>query len=206
MTAPEFRPEGRRGRGAPIACLLASAALAALAGCAATGTPAPPSHAYVDSCDPRLQPQRACVVAPVSRAVSLGVGQSTTARVDAQCRWNRTGVLLEPNGRYAVRVTKVSEPWRDKNTPSDLTTGWTGGFAPVLGTLARALARDVHSPMYALVGARGKDAGDYVLLGERAEIGGNGSSAVELLAFANDWAWMYRNNHGCVELTVTRQR
>jgi hypothetical protein len=149
---------------------------------------------------------RRCGVAAVTFAAGLDVGQSRTARVDARSKWNRTGVLLEPHGRYAVQVTDVLEPWRDWHMPSDLSTGWKGPIASVLGALARWLARDSRSPMYALVGARGKETGDFVLLGDKAEIGGNGFQAVELFAFANDWPWMYWNNHGCVELTITRRR
>ena len=164
--------------------------------------------AYVQSCDPAAFPQRACIQAPVDKASPLPIGQKITARVDAQCWWNRTGVLLEPTGVYEVEVTDKIEGWRDAEMKedSDLRTGWRGGVESFVGFFAKLFARDIHSPMYSLVGARGKDPKDFVLIGDRASVTGTHPEPVELLAFANDWSSKYQNNHGCLELTIKRTR
>lgn len=163
--------------------------------------------AYVQSCQPAAFPQRACIKAPVDTASLLAIGQKITARVDAQCWWNRTGVLLEPTGIYDVEVTAKIEAWRDAEmAEADLRTGWTGGAASFIGFFAKLFARDIHSPMYSLVGARGKDPKDFVLVGDRASLTGTHAEPIELLLFANDWSSTYKNNHGCLELTITRTR
>ena len=163
--------------------------------------------AYVQSCEPATFPHRNCIQTPVGTASLLAIGHKTTARVDAQCWWNRTGVLLEPAGVYEVEVTGRIEAWRDAGMgEADLRTGWTGGAASFVGFFAKLFARDIRSPMYSLVGARGKDPKDFVLLGDRASVTGSQSEPVELLVFANDWSSKYKNNHGCLELTITRTR
>jgi hypothetical protein len=58
--------------------------------------------------------------------------------------------------------------------------------------------------MYALAGARGKDAQEFFLIGHEATVRGASSGPKELLAFANDWPGKYKYNHGCLELTITR--
>jgi hypothetical protein len=184
--------------------LLALFAFAVSATAAAAEVP----DAYVQSCEPAAFPQRACIQTAVDKASPLPIGQKTTARVDAQCWWNRTGVLLEPAGVYEVEVTDKIEAWRDSKMKqdSDLRTGWRGGVESFVGFFAKLFARDIHSPMYSLVGARGKDPKDFVLIGDRASVTGTHPEPVELLAFANDWSSKYQNNHGCLELTITRTR
>lgn len=172
----------------------------------ATAAAAEVPDAYVQSCEPAAFPQRTCIRTPVDKASPLPIGQKTTARVDAQCWWNRTGVLLEPAGVYEVEVTDKIEAWRDSDMKedSDLRTGWRGGVESFVGFFAKLFARDIHSPMYSLVGARGKDPKDFVLIGDRARVTGTHSEPIELLAFANDWSSKYQNNHGCLELTIRR--
>ncbi|MBX3587394.1 MAG: hypothetical protein KF796_12200 [Ramlibacter sp.] len=160
---------------------------------------------YIQTCDHRLQPQPLCLVQPTPQARTLKAGEGARAMVDARCLWNRTGVLLEPGARYVVSAGPARD-WRDKGIESDLASGWTGTMASALERLARLFARDSHSPMYSLVGARGKEAADYVLIGHGRTIEGTGQATVELQAFANDWRAMYGNNHGCVELTILREK
>lgn len=173
----------------------------------ATAAAADVPDTYVQTCQPAAFPERTCIRTPVATASPLAIGQKTTARVDAQCWWNRTGILLEPTGVYDVEVTAKIEAWRDAEmAEADVRTGWTGGVASFVGFFAKLLARDIHSPMYSLVGARGKNPKDFVLIGERASVTGAHAEPVELLVFANDWPSKYKNNHGCLELTVTRTR
>ena len=84
--------------------------------------------AYVQSCEPATFPQRACIQAPVGTASLLAIGQKTIARVDAQCWWNRTGVLLEPAGVYEVEVTGRIEAWRDAGLETIVAPGLPAGL------------------------------------------------------------------------------
>lgn len=177
------------------ACLLA-------AGCAG---PSGQAGEYIQTCEPRLQPQPTCIVQAAPAARKLLAGESARATVDARCLWNPTGVLLEPGARYAVSAGPARD-WRDKGIQSDLATGWTGALASALERLARLFARDSGSPMYALVGARGKHTQDYLLIGHGRTIEAAVQAPVELHAFANDWPALYGNNHGCVELTIMREK
>jgi hypothetical protein len=174
---------------------------------AATAAAGEVPDAYVQTCQPATFPERTCIQAPVPTASPLTIGQKATSRVDALCWWNRTGILLEQSAVYDVKVTATIESWRDAEmAEADLKTGWNGGIASFIGFFAKLLARDIHSPMYSLVGARGKSSEDFVLIGERTSVTGTHAEPVEMLVFANDWPSKYKNNHGCLELTITRTR
>lgn len=180
------------------ACTLAAvAAMLAAGGCATTEVPA----AYVESCHPVDQPRRTCIQSAPLSAKALSVSGEKKARIDAQCRWNRSGVLLQPGASYELKVTAMIEAWRDKTVDADVATGWTGSLS-WLGAIAQRWARDTSAPMYALVGAQGQRPETFVAVGKSYRL--RASTADELLLFANDWPSRYQNNHGCLELTIKR--
>lgn len=169
----------------------------AAGGCATAEVPA----AYVESCSPVDQPKRTCIQSAPVPAAALSVGGEKKARIDAQCRWNRSGVLLQPGASYDLKVTATIEAWRDKTTDADVATGWTGSVS-WLGTVAQWWARDASAPMYALVGAHGRRPETFFLAGKNYRL--RALMVDELLLFANDWPSHYQNNHGCLELTIKR--
>ena len=163
-------------------------------------------QAYVESCARVDQPARSCIEEPAAAPAGLDVGASARSWVDAQCRWNRTGVLTQMNALYEVEVIAQTEAWFDDELESDLATGWIGRIARLVGFFARGFARDVHSPMYALIAAQGKEGNDYTLVGSRGAVTGTREQPAELLLFANDWPSKYQNNHGCLKVQITRKR
>lgn len=179
-------------RRSPLLALLALLA----AGCA---TPAP--DAGLAECRPRPATEQACLLAVPAAPAPLAAGGTATARIDARCPWNRTGVRLEPGARYALAVTRALEPWVDWWVPSHPRTGWTG-IAGWFNGLANGRARAANAPMYALVGAQGQRPDTFFVAGEASTL--RATHAEELLLFANDWPARYGNNHGCLELTIRR--
>lgn len=173
-------------------------ALGLLAGC---GPPDEAPPAYVESCDPADSPRRQCIRAVPPAPSQLGTAPAIV-RVDAQCRWNRTGVRLEPGREYDLSAVVV-EGWVDHLLPeADLRTGWQRFPWVIVGWLASPFARHRWRPMYALVGAEGQDPESFFVAGHG--IRHVARTPGELLFFANDWPDQYGNNHGCLELTIRR--
>ncbi len=178
--------------------LTIAVALGLLAGCVPLDE-APP--AYVESCDPAASPRRQCIRAVPPPARHLG-DTPAVVRVDAQCRWNRTGVQLEPGREYDLSAAVV-EGWVDHLLPdADLRSGWQRFPWVLAGWLASPFARHRWRPMYALVGAEGQDPDSFFVVGHG--IRHVARTHEELLFFANDWPDQYGNNHGCLELTIRR--
>lgn len=120
-------------------------------------------------------------------------------KVDARCHWARTGVQLKAGEQYRVTAAEQEiERWVDSGNVSTPLTGWTQHTGAV-ERFARAFSRAPNVPMYALVGVEGQDSGTYftALEGRRTA-----ARDGELLLFANDWYGMYRNNKGCLAVTV----
>lgn len=176
--------------------LLAPALLAAaaLAGCGSV----PP--AYVESCLPQDQPARSCLRDAPRATPLVRAGDQATVHVDAQCRWNRTGIQLVPGVHYEL-AAGTPQAWIDGGNASDLALGWTErGVA--IEPAVRRFARTDRVPMYALAGTEGADESTAFLVGHGTTH--TARSASELMLFANDWSGFYRNNDGCVALTVRR--
>ena len=146
---------------------------------------------------PEPQAEAVCRQAPVALR-RLGEG-SVHLKVDARCYWTRTGLQLKTGEQYRITAAKDPiEAWKDSGNASDPLTGWTDhtGFVE---RFARAFSRAPNVPMYALVGVEGPDSGTYfTALDGRKTAARDG----ELLLFANDWSGMYRNNKGCLAVTV----
>lgn len=184
----------------PWGLVAASASFGLLAACASVTDGLP---AYVESCNPFDSPSRQCIRGVPPAARHLG-DEPVAVRVDAQCRWNRTGVLLRPGERYDLSAVIV-EPWVDSRPPeADLRTGWRGFPGAILGPIASSLARYRWAPMYALIGAEGQNPGSFFIAGGKGSH--TAKSENELLLFANDWPSRYGNNSGCLELTIRRSQ
>jgi hypothetical protein len=180
---------------------MSALALWGLAGCASQVP-----HAYVESCETVDYPQRSCLEKSASPAHKLLPGAQASTRIDALCMWNRTGVLLEPGATYEIAITRRIEPWRDARLPeADLRMGWQGPIASFAGVFAKWFARYPEAPMYSLVGAQGKHPDSFFIVGNSSLVRGSPIGAQELLVFANDWKGFYKNNQGCLEMSIVRK-
>jgi hypothetical protein len=163
--------------------LLASCVL--LAACATPKEPVGP-----DRCHPR--PNGAQCITQAPRALSfLPVGTPVSVRVDARCEWNPTGVILERGSRYHLAITNVVEEWI--RGPRILS---------VSGKYVQRWARASDFPMYALVGAQGRE--ERTFFATAPDTTFTAASGEELLFFANDWPGYYDNNRGCVEVEIRK--
>jgi hypothetical protein len=161
-----------------FACLL-------LAGCASPKDPIGDNR-----CHPR--PNGAQCITQPPRALSLLADDTpVTLRVDARCEWNPTGVILQRGARYRVNVTSVLEEWT--RGPRIMAT---------TGKYVQRWARASEFPMYALVGAQGREERNFFAAGPETIF--TAASGEELMFFANDWPGAYDNNHGCVEVEVRK--
>lgn len=122
----------------------------------------------------------------------LQPGESRTAPIHACKRNNRTGIELEAGVTYDCVATG---PWKDASIDHDA----DGKDVPELRwwTVLRRV-RKAH--WFRLIGVVG---GETHLLGTHATI--TPSRSGELVCYANDVWFMYWNNKGSIELTVTRR-
>lgn len=181
---------------APVACCVL------LAACATPREPAgPPGPIGQNRCYARPAASQCITSAP--RPLSfLAEGTPVKVRVDARCEWNPTGVILQRGSRYRLAVTEVLEPWADSwQPPSDLAQGWPGIFARG-GRYVQRWSRAPQLPMYALVGAQGREERTFFVVGRELELVAERGD--ELLFFANDWRSQYDNNKGCVEVEIRK--
>ena len=166
---------------------------------AACATPAEPVGS--ERCYPRENAAQ-CITQPPRPLGMLSDNFPVTVRVDARCEWNPSGVILQRGARYRIKVTQVLEPWGDSwGGGSDLDGGSSGAFS-FSGGFARYWARAPEQPMYALIGAQGREKRTFFVVGGEREF--TADSGDELLFFANDWPGKYDDNLGCVELQVEK--
>jgi hypothetical protein len=173
-----------------------------IGGCAAQ------SQTTTSNCEPRAATEAQCVVPPARKLGTLTLGDPIPVVVDAKCKWNRTGILLEQHAVYAVTSKEREEDrWVDKRQESDLTKGWKGAFWGFVASLLQSGARAPELPLYSLVAAQGETKGIFSVVGHQGTVFSkvvDGDPPTELLFFANDWPSKYHNNHGCVDVTVRR--
>lgn len=109
------------------------------------------------------------------------------------------GRLVLRAGR-AYRVASIGQPteWEDAKVPSTPEGGWLGARR-LLEPVARLLgARTCRAPLYALVARVGSGRPFPLRSGESFVPAADG----RLVAFANDWPGLYRNNCGHVTFTL----
>jgi hypothetical protein len=144
--------------------------------------------------DNRCHPRRnaaQCITQPPRALGMLADETPVTVRVDARCEWNPTGVILQRGARYRVALTQVVEEWT--RGPRILAT---------TGKYVQRWARASDFPMYALIGAQGREERNFFVLGPETTF--TAASGEELLFFANDWPGHYDDNRGCVELEIRK--
>jgi hypothetical protein len=149
-----------------------------------------------DRCYPRAGTAQ-CITQPPRHLALLSDNFPVILRVDAR------GVILQRGARYRIKVTKVIEPWSDGglSAGADLAGSSTGAFSWA-GGFSRYWARAPEHPMYALMGAQGREKRSFFVVGPEREL--TAASGEELLFFANDWPGEYDDNHGCLELEVEK--
>lgn len=160
---------------------------------------------------------------------ALAVGDEQAATVQAIKAWNATGVRVRAGERYAVSLLPDHDVWHDDQTPCG-----PEGYASNSRWLqwGEAARRVPEAPWFALVGAvhpspaletrnpnEGSivtgllksfvhDVGEIDEASQRAPLGREGSFTAacdgHLYLFANDVAWAYSNNHGCLQVLVHR--
>ena len=169
----------------PLARSATLLACLALAACATPREPVGPNR-----CQPRTQGAQCITQAPRPLGI-LSDSSPVTVQVDARCEWNPTGVLLERGARYQLAVTNVVEEWM--RGPRILS---------VSGKYVQRWARASEFPMYALIGAQGREERTFFAAGPQTTF--TAASGEELLFFANDWPGYYDNNRGCVEIEIRK--
>jgi hypothetical protein len=122
----------------------------------------------------------------------LQPGESRMARIDAGTRNNRTGIELEAGVTYDCVATGS---WKDASIVHDA----NGKDVPKLRWWI-VLRRVRNADWFRLIGVVD---GENHLLGTHATI--TPSKSGELVCYANDVWFMYWNNTGSIELTVTRR-
>lgn len=159
----------------------------------------------------------------------LAVGAEQAATVQAIKAWNATGVRVRSGERYAVTVLPGHDQWHD----DDIACGpegyashsrwlrWGEGARRVpeapwfsliaaLHASASLEARNPHETHLLTGFAKSfvHDVGEVDEASQLALLGRNGSFETardgHLYLFANDVAWAYSNNHGCLRLVVHR--
>ncbi len=127
----------------------------------------------------------------------LAVGESVGARIYARRKWNDTQVDLVAGHEYACTA---EGRWVDLLIPSDA-DGYASGRLLTL-RLTERLRRVPSARWFALIGVVVGAPEPAFLIGKSRMIvpltGGR------LKCFANDLSFMYWNNYGSVQLTVTR--
>lgn len=126
----------------------------------------------------------------------MNVGESSTVQVDSREHWNDTGITLIDGGRYRA-VAKGT--WHDASKEVDA-SGWQSD-TPLIRDLEH-FRRVRDENWFALIGAIDRDRQTEFLIGTACEF--TPTRGGQLTCFANDAPFMYWNNSGSIELTVTR--
>ena len=186
-----------RARTTPARRILPLLCCLVLAACASPSAPTGPNRCY----ERGMADKDRCLPEALRPLDLLAGGAPMTVTVDARCEWNPTGVILERGARYNLKVTRLREDWEDWQTPADLETGWPQRYAWSARHM-QPWARAPRLPMYALIGAQGREERTFFVVGRETTL--TAARGEELLFFANDWPGRYDNNHGCVELQIQK--
>lgn len=125
-------------------------------------------------------------------ATSLNIGESRKVTIQAQPKWNDTGIRLMP-GRYRFEAAGSWADWFVKCGPD--------GYHSLLLLMFEQQRRVPRAPWFALIGSIGRDEAGAFVIGKAVER--DVTDEGDLCCFANDVDAMYWNNQGAVELTVT---
>jgi hypothetical protein len=112
--------------------------------------------------------------------------------------WNDTGIDLSAGGVYDFVATGE---WKDASIPSDA----DGYVSTPIVKLFERFRRIPDARYFKLIGTIGKSTGASVEIGVKLT-GFTPAKSDRLYCFANDVRWMYWNNRGAIELTVTKRK
>jgi hypothetical protein len=126
----------------------------------------------------------------------LSIGESATAKISAIEKWNDTGIHLVADQEY--RFTATGQ-WIDWTIACD-----ANGYPSPHWVLkiSERWRRVTNENWFALIGAINFNERNFFAIGEERTLVMSESGT--LTCFANDVPFMYWNNQGCVQLTVTR--
>ncbi|HVK56497.1 MAG TPA: hypothetical protein VM532_15900 [Burkholderiales bacterium] len=128
----------------------------------------------------------------------MKVGETVTTEILAREKWSDTRISIVAGEEYHF---KSSGQWNDKT----IVCGADGYASPNLLLRASEFLRRVPSaPWFALIGSIDRNEDAFFLLGAEATI--TPQSTGTLYCFANDVSFMYWNNTGGIQLSVTRVR
>ncbi|MBT2304880.1 hypothetical protein J7E70_31165 [Variovorax paradoxus] len=135
-------------------------------------------------------------------AAPLAIGQSTSVCVPSASRYVSTGVVLKRGAKYVITADKSH--WQDWKLDSDA----DGRDKPTFAQSAVQWAlRCKSGRWFQLIGAVGRNNEHLFPVGKHLQwtYEGQGSSRDEVLhLFANDAWFAYWNNHGEINVTITR--
>ena len=137
----------------------------------------------------------------------LSVGESINVSVVAKEKFNRTGVKVAAGEHYSFVVAKDAK-WKDLNIVCDA-NGWLSKDAPAITrnyiTKAEKNRRVPAANWFELAGTVGQNEQHHFQIGLRGQDWTHSTKTDgELFLFANDLMSFYGNNHGSIEVTITR--
>ena len=135
----------------------------------------------------------------------LAIGDSSgPLSIASVSHYNPTGVLLTPGATYEIAAD--DSRWADWHLASSADGRIQPSFAQ---SMARWALRCKQGRWFQLIGAIGRNDAHLFPIGKHAVWTYQGQSdeaEPELFLFANDAWFAYLNNHGAVNVTVTRVR
>ena len=135
----------------------------------------------------------------------MEIGTSITTPILARKEWNNTQIRLVAGEEYHL---KASGQWTDWYIVCDA-DGWPSGLSNLLFGLnllseaTKGFRRVPEERLFTLIGSIDQKA-PYFRIGVEASI--SPQSTGTLYCFANDVSFMYWNNFGEIQLTITRTR
>ncbi len=145
---------------------------------------------------------------PSARGTVLAEGESKTFTVRALEQYSWSGVRLEAGGHYAFVVGDGAQ-WTDDDIvcgPEGWETEQLPWYKEPIVELLEWRRRCAKANWFELIGTLGDDEEDFFRIGRGGEdLTYRAPDDGELFAFANDLRTMYGNNHGQIEVKVTRK-
>ena len=142
---------------------------------------------------------------PSAEPYYLEVGQSHTCTVQAEVKFNSTGVTLISGANYTFSVPK-NQMWEDASIKCG-PAGWKSEDLPWykegIVTLFENLRRLKDANWFALVGSLGDEDDELFLIGDSTNPY-TAPKEADLYLFANDMSSKYGNNKGFLTVTITR--
>jgi len=160
----------------------------------------------------------------------LTPGDQREVRVQAIKAWNATGIQVHAGERYGIEVRPTHNEWHDDTTACSAdgyaSTGtllrWSEGARRVQGAPWFCLIAAVHaspalegqnpnesSLVTGLIKSFAHDVGEIDEASQLVQLGTQASLRIErdghLYLFANDVAWAYSNNSGCLQVQIIRR-